>query len=63
MILELAPDYDLFLKVLFWMWVIRGMSYLINGLFRIEIPKRESYGWEEACTGILMLSLATIISL
>ena len=63
MILELAPDYDLFLKVLFWMWVIRGVLYLISGLFHIEIPKRESSGWEEVCVGILILSLATIISL
>lgn len=58
MIIELAPDYDLFIKILFVLWVLIGFMKLLVGLAQADRPNRDKYGIIEVLDGGLVLILA-----
>ena len=58
MIIELAPDYDLFIKILFVLWVFTGLLKLLVGVAQADRPSRDKYGIIEVMDGGLVLMLA-----
>jgi hypothetical protein len=60
--ITIAPDYDLFLKILLALWVLRGMFNLVGGIVGMDLPKREKAGAIEIIFGIVvLLSVAWIV--
>ena len=53
MIIELAPDYDLFVKILFVAWVVSGVLYILGGLMQVE--RSDRCGIAEVIFGMVML--------
>lgn len=58
MILEIAPDYDLFVAILFAWWVICGILNVIYGALQSENPHRDHFGSIEIIKGGVLLLLA-----
>lgn len=58
MIIELSPDYDLFIKILFVFWVSIGFLKLLAGVLQADRPNRDKYGIIEVMVGGLVLMLA-----
>lgn len=58
MIVELAPDYDLFVKILFVVFVFKGVISIIVGISQADKPNRDKYGIIEVLDGGIVLVLA-----
>jgi hypothetical protein len=60
-IIELAPDYDLFVRILFVLWVFVGFSKFILGLAHIDRPNMDKYGFIEVLDGGFVMILAFVV--
>lgn len=58
MIFEIAPDYELFLAIIFVMWVLSGVIDLVCGLLQTENEHRDHFGGVEIIKGAVILLLA-----
>lgn len=61
MIIELAPDYDLFVRILFVLWVSIGFCKFILGLAHVDRPNMDKYGFIEVLDGGLVMILAFVV--
>jgi hypothetical protein len=61
--ITIAPDYDLFLAIVFAMFGLRGVVYLFAGLLEIEKPKSDKCGGTEILVGCVVLLLAAWVIL
>ena len=55
MIIDLTPDYDLFLNLLLVFFVIKSVVHIVVGLAQSEILKRDHYGSFDIIFGIIIL--------
>lgn len=61
MIIELAPDYDLFVKMFFVLWVLSGTLKVCVGVVQADKPNRDTYGIIEVFDGGLVLLLSVLV--
>ena len=54
----ITPDYEMFMRILFAMFILRGASLFILGIANIEQDHRDRYGVPEILFGIVLLLLA-----
>ena len=57
----ITPDYELFVKILFVMYVLRGVVLFVVGILHIEHEQRYDEG--TAVVGIILLLLALWVML
>ena len=55
MIIDLTPDYNLFLNLLLVFFVIKSVVHIVVGLAQSEILKRDRYGSFDIIFGIIIL--------
>ena len=61
MIVELVPDYDLFVMILLVLFVCKGIIYVIVGLAQADKINRDHYGIIEVMDGGVVLMLAVLV--
>jgi len=61
MIVELAPDYGLFVKILFVVFIFKGIVSIIVGISQADKPNRDKYGIIEVLDGGIVLILALLV--
>lgn len=57
MIIDLSPDYNLFLNMILVLFFVTSVVNILVGLVRSEKLKRETYGLIEVVSGIVGLVL------
>lgn len=57
MIIDLSPDYNLFLKILLVWWILRGIVLILAGLAHVKKDKSDTYGIFDVVGGIMFLVL------
>ena len=58
MIIELSPNYELFIQILLGLWVLRAVLSIICGVLKREKLHRDRYGGIEIIEGGILLLLA-----
>lgn len=61
MIVELAPDYDLFVRILFLLWVSIGVGKVLLGLAGADKLSRDTYNIVDVLDGLVVVVLATYV--
>ena len=56
--MTITLDYAAFVPVLFWLFVVKGLLYIVVGIAQGEKDTRTHYGIIEALFGIVMLLFA-----
>ena len=59
MMIELSPNYELFVQILLVMWVLRGVFSVVYGALEAEKPKQDRYGSIDIIMGFVYLLLVT----
>ena len=62
MIIEIAPNYELFVKILLAVWILKGIGNILAGILHID-SRREKAGNVEFIAGIIMLLIVIWVSL
>ena len=57
MAINITPDYNLFIQILFVFWIFKGIISLICGLVQADRLQRDKYGTLEIIDGILIIIL------
>jgi len=57
----IEPDYDLFVQILFALWILKGILNIGIGMTQSKIPIRIKAGGPELVTGLIILCLAAWI--
>ena len=55
MVVSITPDYDLFIRIIFVIWVIKGVLQFIVGMARTEKYISEKYNGLDALAGAVTL--------
>lgn len=58
MMIELSPNYELFIQILLGLWVLRAVLSIICGILESEKLQRDRYGGIEIIEGGIFLLLA-----
>lgn len=58
MIIELSPNYELFIQILLGLWVLRAVLSILCGVLKSEKLQRDRYGGIEIIEGGIFLLLA-----
>ena len=58
MIIELSPNYELFMQILLGLWVLRAVLSIACGALESEKPQRDRYGGIDIIEGGIFLLLA-----
>lgn len=59
MAIDITPDYNLFIKIIFVIWVLKGIICILCGLTQAEKLNRDKYGMIEVVDGVIVLILTT----
>ena len=54
----ITPDYDLFIRIFFIIWILKGAVLIIRGLLQADRPACDKYDTTAVAAGILILGLA-----
>jgi len=57
MIIDITPNYQLFIQILFVLWVLRHILLVGLGVAQAEITTRDKYGAYDIISGIIGLLL------
>ena len=57
MTINITPDYNLFIQILFVLWVLKGIICILCGLTQADKVNRDKYGMLEVINGTIVLIL------
>ena len=59
MAIIITPDYNLYIQIIFILWILKGIVQIIVGLAQVEKKQEDKYGITDVICGGVILLLAT----
>lgn len=58
MVINITPDYNLFIQILFVLWILKGIIAILCGMVQADKLQRDKYGMLEVIGGSIVLILS-----
>ena len=59
MTINITPDYNLYIQIIFVLWILKGIVQIIVGLAQVDKQQQNKYGIADILCGGTILLLAT----